>query len=286
MGRRSSVLPRIPWGAIRNEARERAVRSVRWLRARRSFDARGARSALFVVGCQRSGTNMLAWTLERAPGAWVHHEHRWSAAFREYRLRPTPVLERLIARAPAPLVVFKPICDAHLTDRLLARHAGSRAVWIFRRYADVANSSVRNWPGHSRDILRWIVEGDTDLLGWRGERLAPDAIGFVREVYRPEMPDEAAAAVFWWLRNRFFFELGLDRDPRVQLVRYEALVSDGDEPFERLFAFAGLPFEPRFVEAVFESSVGKSPFPAIDPRITARCDELLSRLEQSHAEHR
>lgn len=278
-----SALPRIPWGALRREGVGRARRAIRWLRARRRLDPTAPRRALFVVGCQRSGTNMVAWTLERSPLVWVHHEHRLSPAFRDYRLRPTPVVERLIARAPTSLVAFKPICDAHLTDRLLARHAGARAIWIFRGYPDVANSVVRNWPGHARDILRWIVEGDTDWLAWRGERLGPDALAFVSESYRPDMPDEEAAAVFWWLRNHFFFELGLDRDPRVLLVRYEELVSNGETPFRRLFEFAGVPFEPRFLEAVFDTSVGKRPFPAIDTRVAARCDALLARLEEAHA---
>jgi hypothetical protein len=284
--RRRGVRLRIPWGAIRREGVARAGRAARWLRVRRELEAGASHRALFVVGCQRSGTNMVAWTLERSTRVWVHHEHRWSPAFRDYRLRPTPVIERLIARAPASVVAFKPICDAHLTDRLLGRHAGARAIWIFRRYPDVVNSVVRNWPGHAREILRWIVEGDTDWLSWRGERLVPEALSFVHSSFRPEMPDEEAAAVFWWLRNQFFFQLGLERDPRVLLVRYEDLVSSGEEPFHRLFDFAGIPFEPRFREGVSDASIGKRPFPPIDPRVVARCDELLARLEQAHGRSR
>jgi hypothetical protein len=263
--------------------RDRSRRSLRWLRARRAYDARAPRTPVFIVGCQRSGTNMLAWTLERAPEVWLYHEHKLSAAFRDYRLRATPVIERLIRRSPAPCVVFKPICDAHLTDRLLERHAGARAIWIYRHYPDVANSMARNWPGHSRDILRWIAAGDTDWLAWRGERLAPDSIEFVRACFRPEMPDEEAAAVFWWLRNRFFFELDLGRDPRVLLVRYEDLVAGGDEAFRRVFDFAGVPYSPQYVDEVFDSSVGKRPFPSIDTRVRERCEQLFLRLEEAHA---
>jgi hypothetical protein len=283
MAKRSPALPRLPWGALRNEARDRGRRSLRWLRARRAFDPRGPRHALFIVGCQRSGTNMLAWTLERAPEVWIHHEHRLSAAFRDYRLRPTPRIERLIRRAPAPCVAFKPICDSHLADRLLARHPGSRAIWIYRGYPDVANSVAQNWPGHARDILRWIREGDTDWLSWRGERLAPDAVEMVRGCFRPEMPDVEAAALFWWLRNRFFFDLRLGQDPRVLLVRYEDLVAGGDAAFRRVFEFAGVPFASHYLDAVFDSSVGKRPFPAIEPRVRAACEELLARLEEAHA---
>jgi hypothetical protein len=256
---------------------------LRWLRARRHRVPGAPKRALFVVGCQRSGTNMLMWTLERSPHVWVYHEHAWSPAFRRYRLRPTATIERLVRRAPANTVAFKPICDSHLVDRLLARHPGSLAIWIFRNYRDVANSMAQNFPGHAREILRWIVEGDTDLLGWRGERLAPEAVEVVRACYRPEMSVEEAAAVVWWLRNRFFFDLALEKDPRVRLAKYEDLVAGGEEPFRRLFDFAGVPFDSRLVSTVFDTSVGKRPSPVMAPRLVELCDELLERLERAHA---
>jgi hypothetical protein len=275
------VRRRLRWAG--GEIGRQAQRARRYVEQRRRFDRHLARRALFVVGCQRSGTNMVMWTLERAPDTWVYHEHRLSPAFRDYRLRPTPVIERLVARSPAPVVAFKPICDSHLTDRLLARHAGSRAIWIYRRYADVANSAVRNFGEHLRDILRWIVQGDTDWLGWRGERLAPDAVELVRARFREDLPLEEAGALFWYLRNRFFLDLGLDREPRVLLVRYEDLVAGGEEPFREIFEFAGCAWNPAFTADVFASSVGKDRFPALGDETRAACDALQAGLDRAYA---
>ncbi len=263
---------------VPREAAAQARRGARWLRQRRRLPAGVRPQGVFVVGCQRSGTNMLMWTLERSPDVWVWHEHKLSAAFRDYRLRPTANIERLIASGPAPVVAFKPVCDAHLTDRLLERHPGSRAVWIFRGHTDVANSAVRNFGEHMRDIVRWIARGDTDLLGWRGERLAPDVVDLVREVDRDDLPLEDASALFWYMRNRFFFDLGLDRNPRTLLVRYEDLVTGGEAAFARVFSFLETPFDPAFLEGLFSDSVGKNAFPEIDPRIQRACDELEARL--------
>jgi hypothetical protein len=279
----AGALQRITWQRIRSEAATRASRARRYLEQRRRFDAGTPRTPVFVVGCQRSGTNMVMWTLERSPEVWAYHEHRLSAAFRDYRLRPTPVIERLIRKSPAPLVAFKPICDSHLTDRLLERHAGSRAIWIYRHFGDVANSAARNFGDHVRDILRWIVQGDSDWLGWRGERLAPDAVDLVREVYRDDLSLEEAGAVFWYLRNRFFFDLGLERDPRVLLVRYEDLVSGSQAPFQRIFDFAGGQLDPAWLADLFASSIGKHRFPDVQPRVEAACRELAARLDAAHA---
>jgi len=150
---------------------------------------------------------MVMWTLERSPDVWVHHEHSRSVAFRDFRLRPTPIIERLIQRAPAPVVAFKPICDSHLTRRYLERHPGARAVWVYRRFPDVANSLVRAFGGHEKDILRWIVRGDWDWLDWRGEGLSSEAVELVRGCFHESMKDEEAASIVWYLRTRFYLDL-------------------------------------------------------------------------------
>lgn len=221
---------------------------------------------------------MLMWTLERSPEVWVYHEHRLSPAFRDYRLRSAPTLERLIRRSPAPVVIFKPVCDAHLTDRLLERHASARAIWIHRRYQDVANSAVRNFGNHQREALGWIVHRDYDRLGWRGERLEHGFVRLVEEVYRPEMPLEEACALFWYCRTSAYLDLGLDRDERVLLVRYEDLVSGAEVSFRRVFDFLGVRFEPDFLRHLFASSVGKDPFPPIDRRVESACEDLMRRM--------
>jgi hypothetical protein len=225
---------------------------------------------------------MVMWTIERSPNVWVYHEHAWSPAFRNYRLRPTETIDRLIGRSPAPVVAFKPLCDSHLTDRYLARHSRSKAIWIYRSFKDVANSAVRNLGEHQKNVLRWIVQGDTDRLGWRGERLPRDYVDLVHEVFREDMSSHEACALFWYVRNRLYFDLGLEVDERVLLVRYEDLVGGSDKPFARLFDFIGAEFERGFLENIFSSSVGRSPFPAIHPRVEAVCEHLAARLDEAY----
>jgi len=225
---------------------------------------------------------MVMWTIERSPNVWVYHEHLWSPAFRNYRLRSTETIDRLIRRSPAPIVAFKSICDTHLTDRYLARHTGSRAIWIYRSYKDVANSAVRNLGEHQKNVLRCIVQGDTDRLGWRGERLPGDYLDLVQEVFREDMPPHEACALFWYARNRFYFDLGLESDERVLLVRYEDLVGGSETPFERLFDFIGAAFEREVLDHIFSSAVGKSPFPAIHPRVETLCEQLSARLDKAY----
>lgn len=236
-----------------------------------------------MVGCQRSGTDMVMDVFERSRFARAYNEDVYSAAFLDYRLRPREVIDALVRRSTAPTVAFKPVCDSHRTDEILDAHAGAKAVWMLRRHGDVANSAVRNFGDHQRDIQRRIAAGETDALGWRAERLPADVRETIRSLYSDRMTPEEGAALFWWTRNRFLFDLGLDRDPRVLLVRYEDLVRAPAAGFGRLFAFAGCPLEPDVTRGVFDTSVGKRPEPALDARIRGLCLEMEERLEAAHA---
>src|SRR5207247_1634349 len=64
----------------------------------------------------------------------------------------------------------------------------------------------------------------------------------------------------------------LDTDPRVLLVQYEDAVMDKERAFRWIFDFLGFPFEPGITGEVYESSVGRYPWPGIDPAIERVCE--------------
>ena len=165
----------------------------KYLWQRRRLASVGERTAVFVVGLQRSGTNMFMDTVDRSPLVWIYNEGARSA-FVDFRLRPPEVIERLIERSPGKATVFKPLCDSHLTDRLLDRHPGSRAIWIYRSYVDAVNSGIRLWGGNERAI-RWIAEERWQELDWRGERLGDEAIELVRRLHRDGISRSDATAL-------------------------------------------------------------------------------------------
>lgn len=244
----------------------------------------GEKLPIFVGGCHRSGTSMLMDTIEVSPHTWVYHESPRNLAFRDYRLRSLPWIARLIEWTRARWVVFKPVCDAHRLDHVLARFPAARVIWPYRRCQDVANSAVRKWGSHHREILAAIARRDWAWLGWRGERLEPALVERIANLYCDDMCLEAAAAFQWYLRNHFFFELALDKDPRVLLLRYEDLVAAPQDHFQRVFSFVGnCPRDGLNLSAISTRSVGKAPFPAIDPRIAALCDELTHRLDAQNS---
>jgi hypothetical protein len=266
-----------------DKAQRQAKRSSKHLWQRLNLDA-DEKMPLFVVGSQRSGTTMLMKVMEKSRYMRVFQEHSRRAFQSNWRLMPSEVIKSLIDESHAPVVVFKPLCDAHLSDKLLNEYPGSKAVWIFRDYHDVANSAVNKWNEHLKDVMRQITEGDWEALGWRGERLGDENIALVKRLYTPDMTPQDAASLQWYLRNQFYFALGLDTNPRVLLMRYEDLVLEPQMEMQRLMHFVGTPFENSIIEDVSDRSIGKGANVELAPEIDHVCAELLMKLNQTYDE--
>lgn len=232
------------------------------------------------MGCQRSGTSMLIETLALAPEILTYPEGT-NLALKRYRLREADRVEAVIRRGPSPLCAMKPICDAHLTDVLLAQHHGSSAIWIYRDPRDVARSAIRKWGDHQLQLIRLLQQGRFHELGWRGERISPSVLDVVNatEVRTPE----DGAGLYWWVRNQVPFELGLVDDPRVLLVRYESLVADPPGQLHRIFGFLGAPTPAAALDHLHHRSVGGAALDALDPAIEALALAHLDRLDEALA---
>jgi glycosyltransferase involved in cell wall biosynthesis len=232
----------------------------------------------FVFGCQRSGTKMLMRVLDESPATRIFHENH-ASAFHDFQLRSDRVLRALVRLSPAPCQVFKPICDSHRADALLAAFPAARAVWLYRHPDDVATSSVQKWGAHQRDVVDAVAAGDLARWGWRTDRVPAPVVEAIRAVHRPDLGAEEGAMLFWYLRNAFFFALGLHADRRVRLVRYEDLAQRPQETFPSVFAHLGAPFSAHTFAQVHAHSVRKKDRPRASDAIRALCAGLLARLD-------
>jgi hypothetical protein len=236
---------------------------------------------VFIVGCQRSGNTMLLDVLDKSPDTWVEDEAWHSAAFLDYRLRPPDVVNELLDRSNAKAMVFKPLCDSQCVDELLRQYPGARALWLYRDYRDVAGSSSRRWGGQLKDAIGKIVNADTASLGWRSERLDRETLELVRGAWSPDITDFEGAVLFWYLRNRLYFDLGLQGRADVMVACYEDIVTRPDEAFPPLFDFIGCEYRPEMAHDVFTDTVGQSSRVTVRPAIQVLCDSLLSELKHA-----
>jgi glycosyltransferase involved in cell wall biosynthesis len=232
----------------------------------------------FVFGCQRSGTKMVMRVLDRSPETRIYHENH-AAAFDDFQLRSDRTVRTLTQLSPAPAQVFKPICDSHRADEILEQFPKARAMWVYRHHNDVANSAVQKWGDHQRDVIDAVAQGNLHHWGWRTARIPTEVLQTIRRVHRPDLSAHEGALLFWYMRNAFFFSLGLDQHPEMLLVNYRALVETPEAAFGAAFDHAEAHFEPSFVDTVNAKSVGRMPPPAASSEIGTLCADLQDRLD-------
>jgi Sulfotransferase domain len=243
--------------------------------------------AIFVVGCQRSGTTMLLNVLGKYAECRIYNEGKNNPAYDYYRLRSNETLRHLIQKSDKPTVVFKPVLDSQHTDRLLDLYPNAKAIWMYRDYRDVINSSVKKWQGDQKDIMYGIAAGiqrDPKHHQYAiSDRMSDRTVHLVRKLGNSGMSPEEGAALLWYVRNLLYFDLSLEKDPRVLLVRYEDLVTRPQQYFPRIFSFIGCHFDQKYVGDIFDTSVKKNAGPVINEQVELHCREMMQLLDHQYS---
>jgi hypothetical protein len=268
----------------RLDPRERArtaVRKAAW-RARHGVAA-GTAVPVYVVGLQRSGTNMIMRGLDEAPEVEVRNEND-RTVFDRYRLRSDQVLAATVAASRHRVVLVKPLCDSHRVAELLALPglAPGRALWVYRDVEARARSEVSKFGAANLRALRDIAAGRGESI-WQGQSLGPEAVALVRSFDVDAMSTHTAAALFWVVRNSLFFDLGLDRRDDVRLVSYDAFVADPTEEMRAVCDAIGFPFRPELCAHVVRRETHGERSLGLDARVLELAGDLANRLEQARA---
>ena len=255
-----------------------AYRKARWRRAHGA--PAGTARPVYVVGLQRSGTNMLMRGVDQAPEVDVCNEND-RRVFSRFRLRPDEVLVSTVRASRHPVVLVKPLCESHRVDELLDLPGlpAGRALWVYREPRARALSEVSKFGESNLQALRSIAEGGGAQI-WQGQRLPASSVELVRSFDLDVMTPETAAVLFWVVRNRLYFDLELDARDDVMLVGYDAFVADPEGQMRRLCAFIGLPYRPALCSHVLPRTSHPGRPLDVDPRALELAQDLLSRLDR------
>jgi hypothetical protein len=249
---------------------------------RRHPIAAGSTTPVFLVGLQRSGTNMVARALEANPEFEVRNEND-GAAFDRFRLRPLPQVRELVGRSRQRFLVLKPLIDSHRVDELLdglGTPSPARALWTYRRVDGRVRSALSKFGDQNLLVVRAIAEGRGGDL-WQAQRLPADAQRLIESLDVSNLSQETAAAVIWYIRNSLYFELGLESRNDCLLVSYDRLLDDAASEVRRICAFLDAEFEPAMTEGIARRGAGAPEPLAIDHAVRKACSDLERRLEEA-----
>jgi len=242
---------------------------------------------LFILGCQRSGTTMILNIFKKNANVKTYGEFsELSSCDKEngIRLNPLTVVEKQIANNQEGLIVLKPLVESQNALNLLNYFNGSKALWMYREYKDVALSNLSKWGlENGRKDIAPIYNNEHG--NWRSENL-PNAIRkTIDENYSQDMNPYDAAALFWYVRNSLYIELGLDKNKNVMLCNYDSLVENPKNVFRLIYKFLSSKYPgDKLIRSINKKSVGKGEQIVISPKIDAICNNLYNKLLDSDKE--
>jgi len=190
--------------------------------------------------------------------------------------RPLTEVAAQIRRLPFELVVAKPLVESHRVLQILDVLPTARAVWLLRSYRDVALSNVRKFgAAKGFDDIRRVVEGS--VTDWRRAGASDRTVQTLTEFRRLDLTALDAAALFWWVRNRLFYEQNLQSDRRVLLLRYEALIREPETCLARVTEHGGFRRGLRSPAKRVRSN-SHNPGSTLSAPVEALCAELWSEF--------
>lgn len=244
---------------------------------------RGTAMPVWVVGVQRSGTNMVLRGLEDAPEVEVCNEND-RRAFHRFRLRDDARVAEVINASRHDIIVLKPLCDSHrlpqLLDALPVRRP-ARAIWVYRDVDARARSALRKFGDANLVALRAVAAYPEQPALWQAGGLSRERLDELRSFDLSRMSPVTAAALFWYLRNALFFDLALHCRDDVLLVSYEAMLAGPEAETRRLAEFLGLRWRPALCHHVDGTRPRPASLLAVDPRVRERCNDLTAELERA-----
>lgn len=245
---------------------------------RLSHNYTGRAKPAFIFGVQRSGTTMLGECLGRSPEVWHYPEHD-DFAFKDYIIRDNNTIITLVNNNPFKTLVFKPLTDSHRAKDLLDCFCEGVGIWMYRRYEDRANSAVARFGANNLDVLSNIAN-HKNLDMWQAQGLLDEDITLIKSYDYSEMKPGEAATLFWYFRNKLYFNQELDKDSRVLPVCYEDLIRDSESTMRKVCEHLEISYKRYLVKGIHARSFGKQKAPDIRDEIKARCDVLYDRLHR------
>lgn len=245
---------------------------------RRDHGQPGQAGAIWLLGLQRSGTNMVVAGFRNHPAVEIRSENN-RAAFVDYRLRDLAAVARLVDNSRHSHVLLKPLSDAHRAIDLLQLDAGGRpgrAVWMVRSVEGRVRSALARFGDAANLALHQIADGGSP---WQGEGISASSRRHIGDQVRRGLDDATAQALLWYVRNQIFFELGLDRRDDTILIRYEDLLADPAVTMRRICEHVELDFRPRLVGHIERRPPATQKPLDIDPVVAELCADLTARLD-------
>ena len=240
---------------------------------------------LMILGCQRSGTSLIYWIFERDLNTKIYREKSKLTSHdpEKLRLNSYQFIQKEIYKHNANLIIMKPLVESQNAITLLNSIRNSKVLWMYRNYNDVISSNLKAFGvGNGIKDLLPIIKNQ--ITNWRCENISDETKSIISKYFSETMNPFDAAALFWLVRNRLFFENKLYENEKIMLFKYEDLVSNPEKSMRRIYKFVDCKFPGnKIIKSVHSKSIGKGTNVKLTSGIKQLCEVLLYKMDSIYS---
>jgi len=256
------------------------------------LNSKSPKQIVFILGCQRSGTTMLGRCFRKDFRTKVYGELGLAVGRNQVpgqhndarRLKTYSEIEQILAKEKASLLIAKPIVESQNALDLLTHFPGSKIIWVYRNYKDVANSSLKKFGTESTKKNLTPIINPEIKPGWAAENASEQTRQIVATYFSEDTPIYDAKVLFWYVRNILFFELKLHENPDVLLCKYEDFVTNPAQIMKNIYSFFGYEYPgDHLVAEIHSQSVKLGKDIELNQELETLCLKLLQKMDRVKA---
>ena len=198
------------------------------------------------------------------------------------RLNSLDLIDHKLRKVKAPFIILKPLVESQNTCELLDYFQNSIALWMFRHYKDVAASNLKLF-GQKNGIndIRPIVNNEPE--NWRSEKTSRQVREIISNYFSETMNPYDAAVLFWYARNSLYFDLDLDKNPKVLICKYTDFVNYPEKVVKKIYEKSGYIFTGQDINKyVHTKSLKKGRNIELSMGVESLAQNLLDKLETAY----
>ena len=233
-----------------------------------------------IIGCQRSGTSLMLRIFDRDLYTQTFGEFSALSSQDDKRIRldPLPMVKERLRKTRSSFLVLKPLVDSQNILEFLDYFNGSKAIWMYRNYRDVAASNLTQFGVRNGiNDLRPIVKNENS--NWRSEYVPQYIKELILNHFSENMNPYDAAVLFWCARNSLFFDLDMAHNQNIYLCKYADLVSSPEQVISTIYSNLNQKYPgPKIHQEVHTKSLRKGKDIKISPAVEQIASTLMSKL--------
>ncbi len=240
------------------------------------------KTAVFLTGFWRSGTNMVVSALNKNDDIALYNENN-PKAFENWLIKDLDLIKDICIKENHKISLFKPVSEPYRISEFLNLGIESKVIYLYRRPESVSKSALQrfpHWPKSYSKFIKNFLDGK-DPYSKYNSQIADQIRKWVKTKYTDTLNDASLIVLRWLISNEFYFKCNFKLHPKVFTASYEEITTNPTDCLKRICNFLAIDFNSKISENISTSNRHKFDIIINDElmEIANNCYEKLDEIK-------